>query len=620
MCGIAGVVGSDGHPISVATLKSMTDRMIQRGPDDDGFFVDGSVGLGMRRLSIIDLEGGHQPLMNEAGDLQLVLNGEIYNHVELRQQLAARGHSFRTVSDAEVVLHLYEEQGTECLGALNGMFAFALYDSRVGAVWVARDRLGIKPLFYAVTSKCVAFASDVRALRAAYPTDVDPAQVLKYLALGYVPGAESIWRGVRKLPPAHHMWIENGRVSVRRYWSVNTLGTWQGSVVDAEKQLEALLTDAIRLQLRSDVPLGVFLSGGLDSSAVVALAAEQLREPLQTFTISFTGKGSSDERFARQVSTRYGTAHVEIAMSATDAATAIDELLPMLDEPIADSAMIPAYWLSKASRAHGTKVLLNGAGGDEIFGGYSRHWPARFASPGWVAERLPAILRNMIAGAWQPFRPDRAARATDVRLSWAASVSGLNLHTARLLLRNPADQAALIATIHDEYGGLTNGRQHLGFAHARMSLDLETYLPEDVLALTDKATMAASVEGRVPLIDHRVVEFALSLPPGVNFDGGRPKGLLKRMMAKRLPAELLNRAKEGFNAPDAIWLRSDDGIDLAGELLDARTALLDELIDPNCLASMLATVEQRSRSSSMLYALFMLNRWHRTQMEASVGR
>jgi asparagine synthase (glutamine-hydrolysing) len=619
MCGVAGVIAFNGGPVSLASLKAMTDCMVQRGPDDDGFFAEGSVGLAFRRLSIIDVQGGHQPLTNEAGDLQLVLNGEIYNHVELRQQLVARGHSFRTMSDAETVLHLYEERGVECLAELNGMFAFALYDSRRGAVWVARDRLGIKPLFYAVAPNFVAFASDVRALRAAYPTDVDQRQVLKYLALGYVPGDESMWRGVRKLPPAHHMWIENGAVSIRRYWSVNGHASWRGSVTEAEAQLEALLIDAVRLQLRSDVPLGVFLSGGLDSSAIVALAAEQMSNPLQTFTISFEGKHSADERFSRQIAERYHTSHTEITMGSADAATAIDELLPMMDEPIADSAMVPAYWLSKASRERGIKVLLNGAGGDEIFAGYGRHWPARFGSPDWVANRLPKPFRQVIAGAWQYFQPDRAIRATDSRLAWAASVSGVNFQSARSLLRDPADYAAVVAAAGDEYAGLTNGLQQLGFAHARMSLDLETYLPEDVLALTDKATMAASVEGRVPLIDHRLVEFAISLPTNINFDGGRPKGLLKRVMANRLPQELLNRSKEGFNAPHDVWMRSDSGIDLAGELLDSRTPLLDELIEPKFLESLLANPQQRSRSASMLFGLFILNKWHRSHLAPSGG-
>lgn len=614
MCGIAGIVAWDGRQISIPELKVMTDRMVQRGPDDDGFFTAGSMGLGIRRLSIIDVEGGHQPLSNEAGDLHLVLNGEIYNYRELRQQLVCRGHVFRTASDAEVVLHLYEEQGIDALAELNGMFAFALHDSRRQALWIARDRLGIKPLFYAVSRGGMAFASDIKALRAAYATDIEPQQVLKYLALSYAPGAETVWRGVRKLPPAQYLWIEDGKVMLEKYWSLSGIDAWYGNVEEAREQLDALLQDSIKLQLRSDVPLGVFLSGGLDSSTIVALAAEQLAEPLHTFTIGFEGKGSADEGFAKKIAQRYATSHIEIAIGPAEAAKALDELLVMMDEPLSDSASLPAYWLSKAARDRGIKVLLNGAGGDEIFGGYGRHWRARLGSPTWVAESLPKPLRQIVAGVWSLFQPHRAVRAIDPVFAWAASISGINFDTMRRLLRDPGDYATLVSAIRAEYGGLESAPIALGYAHTRMSLDLQKYLPEDVLSLTDKATMAASVEGRVPLLDHRLVEFAFSLPSEINLLGYEPKGLLKQVMCNRLPVDLLNRSKEGFNAPDEVWLQDDQGIDLAGELLEARTPVLEELINPKVLETILASPAGRSRSASILFALFLFNRWHHIQL------
>ena len=614
MCGIAGIVAFDGRRIATSELKAMTDRMVQRGPDDDGFFTLESVGLGMRRLSIIDVEGGHQPLTNEAGDLHLVFNGEIYNHLELRQQLVARGHVFRTASDGEVVLHLYEEQGTDALAELNGMFAFALYDSRRQALWIARDRIGIKPLFYAVSRDQVAFASDVKALRSSYSTDVEPQQVLKYLGLGYAPGAETVWRGVLKLPPAHFLWIEGGKVTLEKYWSLSGIGAWRGGIDAAQEQLEALLHDSIRLQLRSDVPLGVFLSGGLDSSTIVALAAEQLVEPLRTYTISFEGKRSADEGFSRRIAQRYTTSHVEIYLGPVEAAKAIDELLATMDEPLSDSALIPSYWLSKAARDQGIKVLLNGAGGDEIFGGYVRHWPPKCWNPTWVAENLPKPLRQIVAGAWSLFQPHQAIRAIDPSIAWVANISGVDLHTARLLLREPGDYATLVSAIRTEFGSLESSPATLGYAHTRMSMDLQKYLPEDVLSLTDKATMAASVEGRVPLLDHRLVEFAFSLPSQINLLGSEPKGLLKRVMRNRLPADLLSRRKEGFNTPGDVLLQDDRVIDLAGELLEARTPVLDALINPKVLEAMLASPQGRSRSAPMLFALFLFNRWHRAQL------
>ncbi len=612
MCGIAGIVSLNGADVSTGQLKLMTDRMVHRGPDDDGLLACGASGIGMRRLSIIDVAGGHQPLMNEAGDLQLVLNGEIYNHVELRAQLVARGHSFRTASDAEVVLHLYEEKGQKALHDLNGMFAFALHDGRQNAMWVVRDRLGIKPLFYAVTRDSVVFASDITALRANYPTTVDPQQVVKYFALSYVPGTETVWRGVRKLPPAHYLWVASGKVEIERYWNLEGVGSFEGTLADAERELERLLSDAIRLELRSDVPLGAFLSGGLDSSSIVALAAEQVGMPLRTYTVAFAGKISDDAMFARRVAEQYRTAHVEIPMDHRDAATALDEILPMLDEPLSDSALIPAYWVSKAARQRGVKVLLNGAGGDEIFGGYSRHWNPRLGSPAWAAENIPHPIRSFIGTAWGLLQPDRGTRAADPILAWGATVSGVNFGTARAILRERSDYAGMLEAVRTEHASLASGTNGT-YTQSRMQHDLKTYLPQDVLAVTDKATMAASVEGRVPLIDHRLVEFAFSLPTTINFVGGCPKGLFKRVMRNRLPADLVKRAKSGFNAPDEIWLKQGSGMDLSAELLEARSPILDQLVNPRALEAVLAKPDLRRASASMLFALYLFNRWDRTR-------
>jgi len=613
VCGIAGIATFNGQPVPEAELRRMTGRMVHRGPDEDGFITSGTVGLGMRRLSIIDVDGGHQPLTNEASDIFLVLNGEIYNHLELRQQLMSRGHVFRTMSDAEVVLHLYEDHGTDALTHLNGMFGFALYDSRRKALWVVRDRIGIKPLFYATTSDRLVFASDVHALRMAHPTGIDPEQVIKYLGLGYAPGVETIWRDVRKLPPAHYMWIENQKLELRRYWSVDEAGTWRGSQAAAEEELAALLSDAVRLQLRSDVPLGVFLSGGLDSSAIVSLATGQLTEPLRTFTVRFEGKKGSDQAFAQEVAQRYGTQHEVIPMDAADAARSLDELVPLLDEPIADSAIIPAYFLSKAGRERGVTVQLNGAGGDELFAGYLRHWPARMGSPAWCAEHIPAPLRRVLIAAWSSFQPDRAVRATDKTHAWAAGISGINFVAAKRLLENPAHYALMLDTIRAEHAGIQGTERGLDGVRDKMRLDLDHYLPENVLSLTDKATMATSVEGRVPLLDHRLVEFAFSLPSAIAFPEREPKGLLKRAMRGRLSEGLLNRGKEGFNAPDAVWLHDDSGFDLRGELLDSRTEILDSVLDARRLAETLAKPDLRAQSASLLFALYLFNRWYRAQ-------
>lgn len=614
MCGIAGIMAFDGKQISALELKKMTECMVHRGPDDDGFFTSGSVGLGMRRLSIFDVEGGHQPLSNENGDLKLVLNGEIYNHVELRQQLIARGHVFRTGSDAEVVLHLYEEKGVDALAELNGMFSFALYDSHRRALWIARDRVGIKPLFYAVDHDRIVFASDAKAIRSAYKTNIESQQMLKYLALGYVSGEETLWQGVTKLPPGHYLWIENGKVKMQRYWSVEKIGTRDICLLEAHEQLHGLLDDAINLQLRSDVPLGLFSSGGVDSSTLVALSTKKIAESLQTFTIRFRGKNSADADFAKKVALLYSTTHMEIPMGALEALEAFDEMLPFMDEPIADSALLPAYLVSKVARDLGIKVLLNGAGGDEIFGGYSRHLPAKFGSPTWVAENLPKSLRKLTSVVGSFFQPDRSIRASDPFLAWGGSISGINFYSARKLLNDPCDYSSLIRAIREEYEDLEYSSSSHGYTHARMLLDFQKYLPQDVLALTDKATMAASVEGRVPLLDHRLVEFAFSLPIDINLHNRKAKGLLKRTMSDYLPKDLMNRQKEGFNSPDAVWLSDDSVINLEEELLEARTPILEQIINRSALETILRSPHQRRHSSSILFSLFLFNRWHRTHL------
>jgi asparagine synthase (glutamine-hydrolysing) len=498
------------------------------------------------------------------------------------------------------------------------MFGFALHDLRRGAVWIARDRLGVKPLFYARMPRGLAFASDIHALAAAYPTEVDSQLALRYLALGFAAGDSTVWRGVHKLLPAHDMWIEGGNITIRKYWSLPDTQAYTGTLEQAAGALDHLLTDAIRLQLRSDVPLGVFLSGGLDSSTIVALAASQVPGPLRTYTVCFEGKASSDAQFSRLVAERYGTEHVEIPMGPADAVAALDRLLPMLDEPVADSAMLPAFYLSAMAHDAGIKVLLNGAGGDEIFGGYRRHSPPRRGSPAWVAECFPGPMRALASGLWSRVDANRGVRAGDPALAWGASVNGQNFAAARAVLGREQDYRALLDTIRSTYSAVTSssgrGNRADGYAHSRMAVDVATYLPENVLSLTDKATMAASVEGRVPLLDHRLVEFAFSLPADISMPGGAPKGLLKRIMADRLPAPLLNRRKEGFNAPDDVWLRDDSRFDMKGELLDGRTPVVDALVEPRALERLLADPAKRADAASLLFSLYLLNRWHRAQL------
>jgi asparagine synthase (glutamine-hydrolysing) len=399
MCGIAGVMRFDNKRVSEQELKLMTDCMRHRGPDDDGFATADNMGIAMRRLSIIDVSGGHQPLSNEDGKLQLVFNGEIYNYIELRQELIQRGHKFATGSDAEIILHLYEEKGTRALEDLNGMFAFALYDSEKKLMWVGRDRLGIKPFFYAKTNNYFAFSSDLKSLREFHPATLSETEAITYLALGYSPQEQTLWNGIQKLLPAHHALINsNGQVTIERYWSLDKFGTWTGTEEEAANELAYLLQDAVKLQMRTDVPFGVFLSGGIDSSALVAIAAGQLNEPLKTFTIEFEGKKSSgDAFFAREVAKRYATEHFAMPMTSEDAMTALDEVLKVMDEPIGDSAVLPVYALSKFARKQGIKVLLNGAGATR----YLVAMPV-IGRRGWVVLPGYRKIYQPFQGKWFP--------------------------------------------------------------------------------------------------------------------------------------------------------------------------------------------------------------------------
>ena len=615
MCGIAGIYRFDKRPISESDIRKMTNSMVHRGPDDDGIFVEGSLGIGMRRLSIIDVDGGHQPLSNEKGNLHLVMNGEIYNYLELRQELTARGHCFSTGSDAEVILHLYEEKGVKAVDDLNGMFAFALYDSDDHLLWIGRDRLGIKPLFFAKIGEYFAFSSDIKSLRTQYPSSISSERTIQYLTLGYLPEEHTMWDNISKLLPGHHAIISHdGGIKISSYWSINNFGTWCGSLKEAEEQLEGLLTDSVKLQLRTDVPFGAFLSGGIDSSAIVAIASGQLKEPLKTFTIDFEGKESSaDSSFAKQVSQRYDTEHFNLKMTFLDAIKSLDELLGIIDEPLGDSALIPIYSLSKFARERGVKVLLNGAGGDEIFGGYARHWKPRFPTPAWAAENVPQPFRNGLSKAWSVFQPQRGMRASDPRISWGVNISGVDINALIDILKNNEAFGAISRTLFSEHGALVERDTNINsYSYQRMLMDIKNYLPNNILSLTDKATMAASVEGRVPFLDHRLVEFAFSLPDRTNLLDS-PKGLFKKVAGKLLPQEVLERKKEGFNPPDQGWFGQRLKSVISDELLGNSGEILSNMIDLHKLEKLLKNPKRTKHAAATLYSLYLFNVWHRKQ-------
>ena len=616
MCGIAGIVNFDFKKVSINILKEMTNSMIHRGPDDYGFYIDKSFGIAMRRLSIIDVKGGHQPISNEMNNIHLVMNGEIYNFLELRKELISRGHFFKTKSDAEVLIHLYEEKGTKAIDDLNGMFSFALYDSIKKILWVGRDRLGIKPFFYVINKNYFVFSSDIKSIRSFHKSYIDNINVLKYISLAYTPSDETVWGDIKKLKPANHAIInQNGKIDISKYWEINKFETWKGNLDDAKNDLINIFNESVRLQLRTDVPLGVFLSGGLDSSAIVAVASKQLNKPLKTFTVDFEDKiGSEDAYYAKKVSQLYNTEHYNFLMTSNDAVSTLDELLEIIDEPLGDSAILPTYILSKYASSQGIKVILNGAGGDEIFGGYSRHWNPKLLTPDWFSENTNGNLRKIISIIWSKFNNQRGLRASDQRLSWGIGISGVDFGALNNILKDKSNYLLMLQAMFDEHININMSSKTISsYNYKRMHMDLNHYLPDNILSLCDKATMSASVEGRVPFLDHRLVEFAFSLPSNLNLLNNTSKGLFKAVTNDLLPKKLLIRRKEGFNPPDKGWFGKILKNKLKDELLGNPTSIIIDLIDRNKLEKLLLNKTKCQMASTTLYSLFLFNKWYKNQ-------
>jgi asparagine synthase (glutamine-hydrolysing) len=567
MCGIYGLLQLDGDPIPGGALSGMGQRTIHRGPDDEGFYANGPVALGMRRLSIIDVAGGHQPLSNEDGTLWLVANGEIYNYRELRQGLVAQGHRFRTASDCETLLHLYEQYGDDFLQRVNGMFAFALWDSVRGRLVVARDRLGIKPLYVWRNARRLAFASEAKALFAlpGIHAELDTSALYSYLALGYVPAPQSMFRGVHKLLPATMLIAESGRIEERCYWRLpmevdrsRSEKQWIGDIRDH-------LEKSVHSQMVSDVPIGAFLSGGVDSSAVVAFMSAHSDRPVKTYAIGFGGGGAesyyNELPYARQIAERFKTDHHEILVRP-DVASLLPRLLWHMDEPVADTAFITTYLVSEFARREVT-VILSGVGGDELFGGYRRylgsHYQSRF-------DRLPAGLRRAAFALGEKLPSDRHSPLLNtMRLAKGFLASaGLPLEERyRSYVEVVSDDSA-VQLLRDAPGaradlleGAFRGATSTDDLNRMLAVDTATQLPDDLLLLTDRMSMAVSLECRVPLLDHELVELAARMPEDVKIRGGRLKHAMKAALSDLIPRDILERKKRGFGTPMGAWLKGD---------------------------------------------------------------
>ncbi|MEO8004048.1 MAG: asparagine synthase (glutamine-hydrolyzing) [Betaproteobacteria bacterium] len=567
MCGIYGIIKLDGTPADPALMPIMGRLTVHRGPDDEGLHVDGPCAIGMRRLSIIDLAGGHQPLSNADGTLWLVCNGEIYNYRELREELVARGHRFKTSSDSEVLLHSYAEYGDDFLQKLNGMFGFALWDVRRQRLIVGRDRLGIKPIYVYRDADRIAFASEAKALLAlpGVPTQLDPSALHSYLNLGYVAAPQSIFRGITKLPPASLLTIERGRVEERRYWHISPVIDKTVSEHDWIERVRARLDESVRMQMVSDVPIGAFLSGGIDSSAVVGLMAAHSDRPIKTYAIGFKGTAADDFYnelpHARRVADLFHTEHREIVVRP-DVVSLLPRLLWHMDEPVCDTAFITTYLVSEFARRDVT-VILSGVGGDELFGGYRRymgnHYQRQYERlPGWMrrvagklGERLPSDRHSTLLNYSRLAKGFLATAELPFEERYRAYLQVFTLQEVQsLLCLNSTSQPDVITTAFRQAGGDDA-------LNRMLAVDAETQLPDDLLMLTDKMTMATSLECRVPLLDHELVELAAGIPESVKLKGGRLKHILKEAVSGLLPRDILERKKRGFGTPMGAWLKQD---------------------------------------------------------------
>jgi asparagine synthase (glutamine-hydrolysing) len=629
MCGIAGFIDLNRR-LPPGEASAMLDRMCRviahRGPDDQGTMqTDDGAYLGMRRLSIIDVAGGHQPIWNEDNSVSIVFNGEIYNFLDLQPELQARGHRFQTRSDTEVIVHAYEEFGPDCLDQLRGMFALAIWDVKKQSLFVARDRVGKKPLYYTLTPEGIfVFASELKSLlqHPAVRREIDPHAVDSYLTCGYVPDPISILRGVHKLPPGHYLTFADGRVEVKCYWDFRYEPPVKGAsrrLEDYLDELRSLLAESVRLRLISDVPLGAFLSGGVDSSTVVGLMTREMSQPVKTFSIGFHEDSYNELKYARIAAQHFGADHHEFVVTP-DLCEIIQDLTWFLDEPFADSSAIPTYMVSKLARQYVT-VVLSGDGGDELFAGYTRYVIDRrrsgFAAiPRFVRQGLMAPLsRQLPHGArGRNFLHNVSLDAIDRYLDSISIFTELNkplLYTAgfRERLRHNGDKR--IVSFRD-YATRVKTNDSLD---AMLYLDSKTYLPGDILTKVDRMSMAVSLEARVPLLDHKLIEFVNSIPAHLKLSGRETKHIFKKAIRDFVPPEIVDRPKQGFGVPVQEWINEQLRDRIRETLTEPRTRQRG-YVEPRYVQVLLDEHDRGRRDhSTQLWALFMLELWHRVVYE-----
>ena len=621
MCGIVGIATDRNKNIDEALLKRMCDVIVHRGPDDYGVFVDSMAGIAMRRLSIIDLSTGHQPLFNEDRSIAVVCNGEIYNYLELRETLVKMGHKFRTNSDVEVIVHLYEEFKENCVDKLNGMFAFVIWDMKRKKLLAARDRLGVKPLYYTLQNKRLVVASELKSIveDKELVLSLNSHAVDLYLQFQYIPGPHTIYKEVKKLLPGHYITYCNGTVEIQKYWDIDFTGRKITDPEEAVYSLKELLEDAVKKRLVSDVPFGAFLSGGIDSSAVVAYMSIMLDHPVKTFSIGFKGDHNDELVHAKKIAKIFGTEHYEYVVSPPDVQNLLPRLVESFDEPFADSSAIPTFLVSEIARKH-VKMVLSGDGGDENFAGYDNYKYYSLvhrinALPNWVKELALSVSGRFPDHINEDSLTRKAKRflaqtALDTPEQWAASRSQYS-PLEKENIYSPEFKARLDSEKTDSFmNDYITRSENWNALEKFLYFDLKTYMADGILVKVDRMSMANSLEVRGPLLDYRISEFAASLHPSLKLKGLTTKYVLKKALKDVLPKDILYRKKQGFSVPLDKWFKGELAGYASSLLLD-NNSTVQRYFKKGYLENLINEHQAGRDNRHKIWALLNLELWHK---------
>jgi asparagine synthase (glutamine-hydrolysing) len=622
VCGITGKLNFDRHePVDSRLVRRMTDAIAHRGPDGEGQFVEGEIGLGHRRLSIIDLDSGAQPMCNEDGSVWTVFNGEIYNFKELRGDLELRGHCFKSVSDTEVIVHAYEEYGDACVEHFTGMFAFAIWDQRRRHLLLARDRVGIKPLYYVNTGRSLVFGSEIKSILAD-PTvrrELDWAMVDRFITYYYLPGQQTLFAGIKKLEPGHYLTAEGGLITKTQYWDLSFAESpAPRSLKDSADELRTLLHQSVRDHMISDVPVGVLLSGGVDSSGVLACAAKQVAEPLHTFTVGFDGKDIADERpYARLAASAFDARHHEMTVSAQQFQDFLPRYVRHMEEPVCEPPAVALYFVSKLARDTGVKVLLSGEGGDEAFAGYQDYrnlvaFEGLKAAFGPAKGVMTAGFKALHVAGWHRGAHYSALCSRDLIDYYFSRTSTPTTAFNRLKHRLYQDDVRRqLAHLNgdDPTRQLLCKVANQPLLNQLLYVDTKSWLPDDLLLKADKMTMAASVELRVPLLDHRILEFAASLPHQHKMRGWSLKRVLRTALQDMVPAPILTRKKAGFPVPYARWMRGQL-FDFIHATLMAESSFCSTYLSREVVDELLNLHRSGDGFAKEVFSLLVLELWY----------